>query len=207
MDQALLDVLAGQRCLTRQGYELRILSAWELIQARQEARSLEGPEETLALRGNACILSRAVYRGGMRLFSSGRSVLEGWSGEKIAQEMEAYRALADRVDPDCGQETRISALMEALEKEPMERIRWYVLKTFGVLPTESRARSMTEGDYLYCAVQLMLDNEEQKNKLCPTCRQKVEEHRCIRCGGAIEDEADRNPSFDLSRFEEMRQGG
>lgn len=207
MDRMLLDVLAGQRRVDRQGHELRILSAWALLQAQQEAETMEGPEETKALRGNACVLSRAVYRGGMRLFPSGQSVLESWSGEKIAEEMGAYRALAKRVDPDCGQEQRTGALMEALEKEPMERIRWYVLKTFGVLPTEERARTMTEGDYLYCAMQLMLDGEEQKRKLCPSCRQQLEEHRCIRCGGTIEGETGGNPQFDLGRFEEMKQGG
>lgn len=207
MDKTLLDVLAGPRYVERQGHELRILSAWELIQAQQEANELEGAEETRALRGNACVLSRAVYRGGMPLFSSGQAVLENWSGEKIGEEMRAYRILATKVDPDCGQEQRTAALMEALRQEPMERIRWYVLKTFGVLPTEKRARTMTEGDYLYCAMQLMLDGEEEKNKLCPSCRQQLETHRCIRCGGTMEGEFGGNPQFDLSRFEEMKGNG
>lgn len=207
MDRGLLNLVAGERRISRKGHELRILSAWELMQARREAEDIPGEKETEALRRNAAILSRAVYRGGMRMFSSGRAVLEQWSGEKIGAEMAAYRKLAQQVDPDCGQEERVRTLMKELEQEPMERIRWYVLKAFGVLPTEKRAREMTEGDFLYCALQLMLDGEERKRKMCPACREKLEEHRCSCCGGRMENELGDNPQFDINRFEEMKRDG
>lgn len=207
MEQVLLDLLAGPRKEGRRGHELRILSAWELMQARQEAETMGGPPETAALRRNACILSRAAVRGGIGVFSSGQQVLEQWSGEKISQEMEAYRRLATKVDPDCGQEDRVAEVMEALGREPMERIRWYVLKTFGVLPTESRARSMTEGDYLYCAAQLILDGVAEQEQLCPACRARMEQRRCRSCGAPMEGELGQNPGFDMGRFEEMKRRG
>lgn len=207
MDKRLFDLLAGARSVVRQGHTLRILSAWELMQAQAEAESMEGTEETRALRGNACVLSRGVYRDGVPMFSSGQEVLEQWSGEKISREMEAYRAMAAQVDPDCGQEELVGQLSEALEQEPMERIRWYVLRAFGVLPSEKRAREMTEGDYLYCALQMMLDAEKEKQRMCPQCRGKSEEKRCICCGRIIDGEQGGNPQFDFGRFEEMKQGG
>ena len=49
--------------------------------------------------------------------------------------------------------------MADLRETPVERIRWKVLRAFSVLPTEERAKKMTEGDYLYCAAQLLLDRE------------------------------------------------
>ena len=207
MERELLSFLAGPRRIKRDGHELRILSAWELLQARREAETLPGREETAALRNNACILSWAVVRGGGKVFSSGKSVLENWSGEQIAREMQAYRALAERVDPGCGEGSKTETLLAQLRQEPMERIRWMVLKTFGVLPSEERARQMTEGDYLYCAVQLMLDREEKLEKLCPACRSRAEEKRCIGCGGELVQEESVNPQFDPMRFEEMKQGG
>lgn len=207
MDRGLLNLVAGERRVSRGEYELRILSAWELMQAQREAAEIPGEEETEALRRNAAILSRAVYRGGMRMFPSGQAVLEQWTGERIGGEMGAYRKLAEQVDPDCGQEERVRELMKELKQEPMERIRWYVLKNFGVLPTEKRAREMTEGDFLYCALQLMLDGEERKQKLCPSCREKLEEHRCSCCGGRMENELGENPRFDINRFEEMKRNG
>lgn len=207
MKEELLELLAGQRHVERQGHGLRILSAWELMQAKQEAAAMGGDSETMGLRGNACILSRAVVRGGMQLFPSGRAVLEGWSAEQIAEEMAAYRELSHRVDPGCGWEERVKTLLEQLRQEPMERIRWRVMKTFGVLPSEKRAREMTEGDYLYCALQMMLDREAQLEKLCPACRSLVEEGCCVNCGGALTQEQGVNPQFDRSRFEEMKHGG
>ena len=35
-----------------------------------------------------------------------------------------------------------------------------MLRTFGALPTEPRARAMTDRDYLWCALNLLLDGEE-----------------------------------------------
>lgn len=207
MERELLELLAGKRRVQRQEYELRILSAWELMQARQEAEELNGGKDTAALRGNACILRRAVVRGNTQMFSSGAEVLATWSAEKIADEMRAYRSLASRVAPDCGQENRVRELMEELEQEPMERIRWKVLKTFGVLPSEKRAREMTEGDYLYCVLQMMLDREETLERLCPTCRSRAEQRRCSCCGRELTQEQEVNPQFDEKRFEEMKHGG
>ena len=42
-----------------------------------------------------------------------------------------------------------------------------MLKCFGALPTEERAKAMREEDYLWCAVNLLLDEEEVARQLCP----------------------------------------
>lgn len=96
-------------------------------------------------------------------------------------------------------------LMAHLRQEPMERIRWHVLRAFGVLPSEPRAREMTEGDYLYCAMQLMLDREEEQAHLCMECRDGAD--RCRICGKPLPKEMAVNGSFDESRFEELRNYG
>ena len=101
----------------------------------------------------------------------------------------------------------VEKLLFELKQQPMERIRWRVLKEFGVLPTDSRAREMTRGDYLYCALQMMLDREEKLRRLCPACQSKAEERRCTVCGGTLQQEQGSNPQFDLSRFEELKQDG
>ena len=41
-----------------------------------------------------------------------------------------------------------------------------MLRTFGALPTEARAREMTDRDFLWCALNLMLDDEEALDALC-----------------------------------------
>lgn len=207
MEKMLLDLLAGDRRLERQGYQLRILSAWELLQARQEAEDLGTSPETAGLRHNAGILSRAVVRGNVPVFASAEDLLQQWSAEKIALEMEAYRLFARRVSPDCSDSEQVQKLMEELGQEPEERIRWKVLKTFGVLPSEARAREMTWGDYLYCALQMMLDRKDQMEKLCPQCQSRAEEARCSLCGREISGEMGKNPAFDQKRFEEMKRGG
>jgi len=82
-----------------------------------------------------------------------------------------------------------------------------VLKTFGALPTEARAKDMKARDYLWCALNLMLDREELLDQLCPYCRQKAGEERCPVCGApAGETAGSQNASFDQERFERLMRG-
>lgn len=82
-----------------------------------------------------------------------------------------------------------------------------MLKIFGALPTEQRAKDMKARDYLWCAINLMLDREELLNQLCPSCRQKAEEERCPVCGApAGETAGSQNASFDQERFERLMRG-
>lgn len=67
---------------------------------------------------------------------------------------------------------------------------------------------MTDGDYLWCLVQLVLDEEEELARLCPACRSEALELRCPACGAPVEEgEGMVNPSFDRERFERMKRGG
>ena len=43
---------------------------------------------------------------------------------------------------------------------------------------------MKRRDYLWCALPLLLDHEEELGRLCPSCRAQAEEGRCPVCGGA-----------------------
>lgn len=68
---------------------------------------------------------------------------------------------------------------------------------------------MKARDYLWCALNLMLDEEERLDALCPTCRREAEEGRCPVCGALVgRREGDgENPAFDWERFEALSQGG
>lgn len=96
---------------------------------------------------------------------------------------------------------------KSLEHTPSERLRWRVLRAFRALPTEERVGRMRQRDYLWCALNLVLDEEERLAMLCPSCRTEAERERCPACGretGALVREE--NPAFDLERFLEL-QGG
>ncbi len=82
-----------------------------------------------------------------------------------------------------------------------------MLKVFGALPTEARAREMTHRDYLWCALNLLLDEEEKLDALCPACRTEALEERCPVCGGARCDGAvEENAAFDWERYQRMKRG-
>lgn len=70
--------------------------------------------------------------------------------------------------------------------EGMERLRWLVLRAFGVLPGDAAARNMTDVDYVRCGLQMLLDMRQQT-------RGKPEE-----VGG--------NPGFDPAKFEALGGG-
>lgn len=68
----------------------------------------------------------------------------------------------------------------------MERLRWLVLRSFGVLPGDASARSMTDADFVRCGLQMLLD-----------LRQRTD-------GKA--DESGGNPAFDAQKFDALGGG-
>ena len=68
----------------------------------------------------------------------------------------------------------------------MERLKWLVLRAFHTLPGDSAARGMSDADYVWCGLQMLLD-------------QRVRQ-------GADGGEAGDNPAFDPRRFQALRGG-
>ena len=64
---------------------------------------------------------------------------------------------------------------------------------FGALPTEERAKRMT-------------DREEELARLCPACRTQAEEEPCPVCG-APRGSWEVNQGFDWARYEQLKGGG
>ena len=133
-----------------------------------------GEKQTMAL-------ARALYKDGQRAYSDGEAVMQAASADKIERWMQAYAALCREDNPACSEENARLAV-QALEQEDYERLKWRVLKRFGVLPSEMRARRMTDREYLYCAAQLLLDEQEKLEAMCPACREKTKRRLCPACG-------------------------
>lgn len=66
---------------------------------------------------------------------------------------------------------------------------------------------MTDRDYLWCALNLLLDDEEELRSLCPACRTEALEGRCPVCGVRTEESGGgENAGFDSERFERLMRG-
>lgn len=66
---------------------------------------------------------------------------------------------------------------------------------------------MRDRDYLWCLTHMVLDREEEMERLCPSCRAQVQEGLCPGCGRPIQAvEGGINPNFDLERFGALRKG-
>lgn len=66
---------------------------------------------------------------------------------------------------------------------------------------------MTARDFLWCALNLILDDEEELAGLCPTCRERAMEERCAACGVPLtQTEGCVNASFDQARFSSLKRG-
>ena len=66
------------------GMQLRLLSAWEVLEVRREAAELMQTERERALCSNACLLARALEQGDRTpVFADGRAVLSGLTVEEI----------------------------------------------------------------------------------------------------------------------------
>lgn len=80
-----------------------------------------------------------------------------------------------------------------------------MLRQFGALPTEARAKTMKGRDYLWCLANTLVDREEELDRLCPSCRARALEARCPVCG-RTEPEETVNSAFDMERFTRLRGG-
>ena len=102
MERDWMTLLAGARRTAAeegQGLELRLLSAREVLEARREAAGLTREDRERALCANACLLARALERGGEPVFSTGGAVLEGLSVEQIASLSRQWSAFNRRENP------------------------------------------------------------------------------------------------------------
>ena len=66
---------------------------------------------------------------------------------------------------------------------------------------------MKDRDYLWCLTHMVLDREEELERLCPSCRIQAQQGLCPGCGrhrGAVEGAI--NPNFDPARFAALGKG-
>lgn len=62
-------------------------------------------------------------------------------------------------------------------------------------------------DYLWCLLQMLLDDEEALSRLCPACREMAQAERCPRCGSLSGQwQEEENASFDMARFQALKEG-
>ncbi len=210
MEGLLLRLLGAPRTRRTGNWTLRALSAREMLSARAEAAErAAGDEDVMGLWCNAAVLARSVSRHGRRAFHDAGDVLSHLTMGEIEALAERYESLCecDKLSP-FGDEAAHESLLAALSNSPYERLKWRVLRAFSALPTERRAREMTDADYLYCALQLALDGREELERLCPACRARAEEERCAACGAPLgePDAVVVNPAFDEEKFAERKRG-
>jgi len=66
---------------------------------------------------------------------------------------------------------------------------------------------MKARDVLWCALNLLLDDEEELAGLCPVCLDRAMEERCTVCGVPLaKAEGCVNASFDQTRFLDLKRG-
>ncbi len=76
-------------------------------------------------------------------------------------------------------------LIESLEKDHMERLRWLVLREFGIIPGSKRALCISDWDILRCAAHMVIDSRDSDADI---------------------GEQGQNGSFDKERFKRLSEG-
>lgn len=78
---------------------LRLLSAREVLEARREGDALARDGGERALCRNACLVAKALERGGKPVFESGQAALDGLRVEDIARLADAWAAFNRECNP------------------------------------------------------------------------------------------------------------
>ena len=187
---------------------MKVLPALEVLKAEREAKVLSAQCEDKTQAGvflTAALLSRCVYKNGERMFSCAEQVLKDVSIKGLAELSAEMKKLNSRANPSPQSPgEKIRELRRELGEDAYQRLRWRVLRTMGALPGEQRVKDMTDGDYMYCILNMWLDREEELNCLCPDCRRKAKRRVCRCCGAELDGmESDVNESFDEEKFREL----
>ena len=90
------------------------------LEARREAEGLARGEAEAALCANACLLARALERGGQPVFADGGAALAGLSAREIGALAGRWAAFdrAENPSPEDGEE-RLEGLKKAWSTRPM----------------------------------------------------------------------------------------
>lgn len=133
------------------GLELRVLSSYELLSARAAA----GDAEDAGLRFNCAVLAKALEYRGRAVFSSAEQVMQHLSVEQV-------QALAEQYCDLCHEQDLLGASLYEISRvmRPIDRLRWRVLREFGVLPSSAQAQRMTDGDVLFCAAAMGTEHQD-----------------------------------------------
>ena len=81
---------AGPDRVEVDGGTLRLLSAREVLEARREGDELARDGRERSLCRNACLIARALERGGRPVFEDGQAALDGLRVEEIAALADAW---------------------------------------------------------------------------------------------------------------------
>lgn len=81
------------------GMELRLVSAWEILEIRREAEELSSSGLDSGVCTNACLLARALEAEGTALFEDGASLMKALSLEEIGQLVQIWGDFNKRVNP------------------------------------------------------------------------------------------------------------
>lgn len=92
---------------------LRVLSAWEVLEARREGRAMEETGREAALCANACLLSRALERKGKAVFDDGEAVLRELTVAEIAELARQWAAFSREADPSPRDPKAVDGLKKA----------------------------------------------------------------------------------------------
>ena len=95
------------------GLTLRVLSAWEVLEARREGRAMEETGREAALCANACLLARALEREGEAVFSDGEAVLRALTVAEIAQLTRQWAEFSREADPSPRDPKAVDSLKKA----------------------------------------------------------------------------------------------
>lgn len=178
---------------------LHLISAYDAALAAREAAAYGGSAQEQTVLRAACLLAKALYEGDRPMFPDGLTVARRLPAETLLCWAKAYATLSRAENFDRWEEEK-----DRLARDETGRLRWKVLQQFGVLPWEKRAKEMTDGDLLYCILQMVLDSEDALARLCPQCRSDLLTDQCPVCGAV---QYGMNPNFDTARFEELKSHG
>lgn len=92
-------MLAGQSRRKIPEGELRLLSAREVLEARREGESLARDGRERALCSNACLIARALERGGRPVYANGQEALDKLRVEDIVRLSDQWAELNREWNP------------------------------------------------------------------------------------------------------------